>query len=117
MKNLFVAVLISLLAFSTIVHAQAVNTVKDASGTVGTSYKAILPTQSGREYLFVENESTTNYLAITIDNTVPVINGAGSITLAPYQTFIVDPAWVVAGGVNVIGSGSGSGTVYTIKYR
>lgn len=97
------------------VNAQIVLIPKDASGTVGTSYKAVLPSQPAREYLLIENGSASNYMAFTYDNTVPVVNGAGSITLAPYQIYNADSAWVPTGGINVIGSGSG--TVYTVKYR
>ena len=111
-----VLLFLSFLFISTVVFAQVVNIPKDASGVVGTSYKvALAQATTAREFLLVQNSSASNYIAFTFDNTVPVINGQGSITLAPYQIYNAYSEWIPAAGINVVGSGAGS--VYTIKYR
>ena len=95
-------------------HAQAQNNYSDASGTVGTDLRQALSANSSRSFFFIQNVSTSNNLAFTVDNTVAGINKPGSIQLvagASLQFSTKAPTGVI----NVIGSAAN--TAYTIKYE
>lgn len=75
------------------------------SATVTTSSAQALATGT-RKYLALYNESASVFVACNLGGTA-VINGAGSITLAPYQSFTWEASFVPTAAVNCIAA-SGS---------
>jgi hypothetical protein len=74
------------------------------SSTVGTTATATaVISNTGRNFLQIQNVHASQSLAYTLDGTAPVINGNG-FTLTPSQTSTFD-VWVPTGLVTVVGSG------------
>ncbi len=52
--------------------------------------QTVLPLNQGRNYLSILNQSATASIACAFGSTVPVVNGAGSITLLPGAGYVWD---------------------------
>jgi hypothetical protein len=82
------------------------------SSTIGTSSAVALAANKATNFLQIQNTSSTNSLAYTLDGTTPVINGNGN-TLSPLGSSTFDV--YVPTGVNTV-VGSAANTSYTIVY-
>lgn len=92
------------------------NYFEDCSATVGTTSTALLTAfDPFRNTLLIHNPHATAYIAINLTGGTAAINTAGSITISPLFSILLDVA-VPRGPINVIASGSSTPVTCNIMH-
>lgn len=96
------------------VLSSGANTADDNSQSLPASDTLIFAARPGRTYLLIANPAAANTIYIRLGTVAAVVNGAGTIPIAPGGVFVMDSSYVWEGPVRGI-AGTGATNMTAIQ--
>lgn len=87
--------------------------VDHSNASLSGASQALVSEDATRQFLMIQNESATNYIAVNLTGGVAALNTGGSVTIPPLKALIISEGFIPTNAITVIGTAGDDVTCYT----